>query len=78
MFGFEVAAAVLQWQAQRHEEESFLRYLNSLPEDQRADACRVRREAKEKARREAIEERRHRELCDAIRSTRMSGFGLFW
>lgn len=53
--------AVLHYQ----EEERFQQWVSQLRPEIRKKILAER----EKARQEAIEERRHRELCDAIRST---------
>lgn len=58
-------------EAQRlHEQDmQFEKSLASLPPDVAHSLRQKRAEEKEKARKEAQEERRHKELCAAIRST---------
>ena len=83
MFGVYEAISALHWSLamQEHEREAEKRFAASiadLPADQQAELIRVRSEAKEKARREREIERRHQELCQAIRDSRPRGLGLFF
>jgi hypothetical protein len=71
-------AALAQIEAERQYEAHVMARIGELPIEQRHDAVVAFLQAKEKARLEAIEERRHREICAAIRSTRPTGFGVFW
>jgi len=50
-------------------EDMFNESLTGLPEDEKTKRIVERAAMKEKARLEAIEERRHQQLCSAIRST---------
>lgn len=50
-------------------DQQFERSLEGLPPDVALSLRQKRAEEKEKARKEAQEERRHKELCEAIRST---------
>lgn len=70
--------AVAQFEAERQYEAHFMEVVKTLPANQQADAIRLHREAREKARIEALQERRHRELVHAIRDSRPIGFGCFW
>ena len=73
-----VQMAMAAFEAERQYEMHFMQMVKTLPIEQQASAIQARRQAQEKRRLEALEERRHRELCDAIRSVRPSGLGLFW
>lgn len=73
-FGLVFASVALEIEVARHREQAFRKYLESLPEHMRADAIKQH----EKERLERIAERRHQELCDAIRSSRLHGIGIFW
>lgn len=77
-FGIAYASAVLAYEIEWHREECFRKYLASLPEHMRPTAIKQHEEAREKERLERTADRRHQELCDAIRSTRARGFGIFW
>lgn len=72
MFGAELAIAQIvmaQIMMAQAERDYFEKSIKDLPEDMKRD-LRTKREAeREKARQEATAERRHREMCDAIRST---------
>lgn len=57
------------------EERTFERSLEGLPFETIVELRRQRREQQEKAAREVAEERRHRELCLAIRSVSFWRFG---
>lgn len=70
MFLFPVFYAVGAVQA-FEEENAFRELLRSLPEDQAAGL----RAARSERRKEEIIERRHQEMCDAIRSTSFWRFG---
>lgn len=63
---------------EQERERAFYAHVETLPPEMRYDAVRRYTEAKEKARLESIAERRHQELCEAIRSTRPKGLGIFW
>lgn len=83
MFGVLEAVTAIHWaQAMReHEQESERRFVESiahLSPEQQASAILVRKEVKERLRQEAEIERRHRELCKAIRDSRPRGIGLFF
>lgn len=79
MFGFYacgIGAAVAQLALQ--EEATFQRAVAELPEAERASFIADYRAKQEKRRVEAIAERRHQELCRAIRDSKRRGFGVFW
>lgn len=83
MFGIMEAANALQWAMamREHERESEKRFAESiahLPPEQQAMAIKLRQDAKEKLAKEAEIERRHQELCRAIRESRPRGIGLFF
>lgn len=67
-----------QMEAERQYEARFMAMVQTLPVEQQQAAVLAHRQVQEKARREALEERRHQELCRAIRSVRPSGIGIFW
>lgn len=56
------------YEIERKQEEHFFNSIKELPPDQQLDAIKAHKQAREKAQQFAIEERRHRELCSAIRS----------
>lgn len=71
MFGIDgIVLQVQLAELERKEEQQFEEFLATLSPADAQQLRTERKEAKEKARQEAIAERRHRELCDAIRSTR--------
>jgi DNA-binding ferritin-like protein (Dps family) len=75
MFGIEIALA--QMLIAQHEREHFQKRLMELPEDQRPAYEKAYRELKERQYKEATVERRHQELCQAIRDSRPRSIGLF-
>lgn len=82
MFGIEGAINALicaqaMYEHEREAEKRFAESIAHLPADQQAYAIRIRREVKERMKREAVIERRHQELCAAIRDARPRGIGIF-
>lgn len=75
MFGIELAMAQLM--IAQHEREAFKKALAAMPEHMQPAFEKAHREMLEKRHQEATAERRHRELCDAIRDSRPRGIGLF-
>lgn len=71
MFGSYLAFSMIfaAIEAQRIENEAFEKALDGVPHDLAALMRKERAERQERQRQEAVEERRHRELCEAIRST---------
>lgn len=68
MFGLtNVLYSVMLAQAERQSEVHFYASVQGLPEDERHARVQYYLEAKEKSRLEAIAERRHQELCAAIK-----------
>lgn len=61
--------AVLMAKAEADEEIRFQDFLKTIPECDRASIAESRDKRKLAAKEYAIAERRHRELCDSIRST---------
>lgn len=61
------------YKAELVKEEAFKKAMEHLPVEQRARALSMHYEMKERMRKEKQEERRHQELCDAIRSTKPTG-----
>ena len=71
LIGFHSVMATLPAaleQAQK-EEKAFNDYCATLSDEEAKALQEDRQKWREKARKEAIEERRHKEMCDAIRST---------
>jgi hypothetical protein len=76
MFYFiDIAVAILL--EQEYEQQAFQKALAALPEDQRWEFEKAYLEKQEKRRQEAEIERRHQELCEAIRDSRPRGVGIF-
>lgn len=75
---FDVGYAIAMMEALRREELEFARRIAEMPIEQQAEAIRIRNEIKAKIAQEAKEERRHQELCRAIRDSRPRGIGIFW
>lgn len=75
MFGIEIAIAQLM--IAQYECEAFQKRLMALPEAERPAYEKAYRELQEKRYIEAVAERRHQELCQAIRDSRLRGFGVF-
>jgi hypothetical protein len=71
MFFYDLGAALAMAEAAREEERRFAERVAELPADLREKLVADRAALKERNRREALEERRHQELCAAIRK---SGF----
>lgn len=65
MFGLEFTALASAIEHRMAVEEQFQKYLLTLPESERQKAIALREEEQ----RLATEERRHQEVCAAIRST---------
>ena len=75
---FDVGYAFALMEAHQREEREFARRLSEMPIEQQTEAIRIRNEIKAKIAQEAKEERRHQELCRAIRDSRPRGLGIFW
>jgi len=75
MFGIELVIGQLL--IAQHEREAFQKALAAMPEELRPAFEKAHREMLEKRYQEAVAERRHRELCQAIRDSRPRGIGLF-
>lgn len=75
MFGIEIVMS--QIILAQHEREDFQKKLMSLPEAERPAYERAYRDMKERQHKEATIERRHQELCQAIRDSRPLGIGFF-
>lgn len=65
-----IALGAVQSMLQISLDQRFYEIIRHFPPDQQERLIEERKAAKEKARVEAIEERRHREMCAAIRSTK--------
>ncbi len=79
MFGiYEAIAAAQAFQAVQADEMHFWRSIRDLPADAQAKLIEERRVLKEKIQQESTAERRHQELCRAIRGSRVRGIGLFY
>lgn len=80
MFGTEIAAAVMYAaEMARKQEECEREAIEALPVEMQADAWAAKRVRDKKRAVEATAERRHREMCQAVRDSRPSavgGFGL--
>lgn len=75
---YAIQAAAMQLEAAKREQNEFLEFIRDKDPDTQARLIAAREKRMEAAHKEYIEERRHRELCDAIRSTRPTGIGFFW
>lgn len=75
MFGIESIMA--QVMLAQQEQEHFRKRLMELPEAERPAYEKAYRDMKERQYKEATIERRHQELCRAIRDSRPRGFGIF-
>lgn len=77
MLGFAIGLghtiAVLE--AEKRERQYFEKSLEGLPPEEQTTRRKAREELREKMRQEATAERRHQELCNAIRSTSFWRFG---
>lgn len=71
MFFCDFGSAFAMAEAARQEELYFAKVVAAMPPEMREKLIADRAALKERQRREAIEERRHQELCAAIRR---SGF----
>lgn len=72
---FDVALiAICELQYHMAEEQAFQERLATMTFDERVIALQLRKEE----RKERTIERRHQELCRAIRDSRPSGLGIFW
>lgn len=71
-------SARLEVEQERKQHELFMDSIKHLPVERRSELIKEREEMKEKIRQEMKEERRHRELCSAIRMSRPRGIGIFW
>lgn len=71
-------SAKLAYEARLQEEEAFRTMLANAPIEHHAALIEARRVRQEEQERYATEERRHRELCRAIRDSRPHGLGIFW
>jgi hypothetical protein len=72
-----VCAFVSAYEHARQEEARFTASIAGLPPEQQDLAIRFRREAMAKLAEEVKIERRHEELCQAIRDSRPRGVGIF-
>lgn len=63
------ACALSEIQFRQAEEAAFQKAMDGLPADVAMEMRRKRQDEQAAAYQRATEERRHRELCDAIRST---------
>jgi hypothetical protein len=70
MFAWNMAIGCVVAMAEAEAEKQFIEKIRGLSPDVQSRMIEERKAAKEKARVEAIEERRHRELCDAIRASK--------
>ena len=70
MFTGVVMAVIAESMMKDRIDQHFERVIRDLPIETQIQMRKERDERKEKARLEAIEERRHKELCEAIKSTK--------
>lgn len=73
-----IALAKLRMDIEIADQKAFEAYLETIPPEAREAARADRAAKKERDRQEAIAERRHQELCRAIRDSRLHGIGMFW
>jgi hypothetical protein len=66
-FGMGALITVQALRLANEQEQRYLKSLETLPPDMQVQLLKEHRERKEKARLEAIAERRHQELCEAIK-----------
>jgi hypothetical protein len=78
MIGIVANNAIAAIELQRHIAGQREKALDGLPQEQ-AEAMREKWRAEDAAAAQrATEERRHQELCQAIRDSRPRGIGVFW
>lgn len=70
---YEILSAKHAYEKEVEQDKQFKKAIEHLPVEQRDRALSIHYEMKERMRKERQEERRHQELCDAIRSTKPTG-----